>query len=392
MNNTSRPRISGNTSSLSDPPRSRAGDRYRNFVFTLNNWTEEEYLWITTTFAEKYAPTWMIVAKETGEEGTPHLQGAVILGTQRAFSTIKMWPGFRRAHLERMCGRPLDSKIYCSKQDLHPFEIGDLPSPGKRNDLALAVQAIEEGRTLSELARSDGAAVVKFYKGLTMLRSLRSAPRDPAKPPTIYWLYGPTGTGKTKCAWEFGAAHGATTDVYLTLGTLQWFDGYDGQRIVIVDDFRSKGTAFNFLLRLCDRYPISVPFKGGFVNWNPDVIIFTTPHCIRNTFAERLEHRPEDVRQLERRVTMEYSFPTEEPQFRMLFAPPQPDGLVNLLGEPFPDDEELELSQDLQGTPPTEEFTPVFRSPRHLIDLTNDESSSDEDSEDSYIHLTETRK
>jgi len=304
--------------------RNRSGQRLSRFVFTLNNYTEAEYLWLTETFAPLYKPKWFIVGKEVGgKKATPHLQGACVLGLQRAFSVVMAWPGFRRAHVETMKGTPGQSETYCSK-DGDFFEYGSLPEPGKRNDLAVAVQAINDGQSLREMAEGDhGVAVVKFYKGLTVLRSLRSKPRNPSDPPpACYWLYGATGTGKTKCAWELGLSFGGADDIWMSNGNTQWFDAYDGQPVVIFDDFRSKGTVFAFLLRLTDRYPMLVPFKGGFVNWAPPVIIFTSPNCIRNTFSKRLFHVPEDICQFERRMVGEYSIPTEEPIFRELFASP----------------------------------------------------------------------
>lgn len=317
-----------NTSSLSTPfkpPRqTKNGIRLSRFVFTLNNYTPEEYNHITIGFPGRQQPKWMIVGKEVGEEGTPHLQGAVILGKQVAFNTVKSWPGFGRAHIESMKGQPIDSKVYCSKMDAFPFEIGEFPMPGKRTDIMVAVEAINNGMTLREMAMGDhGVAVVKFHKGLTALRSLRSAPRSRTSPPRVYWLYGPTGCGKTASAWDFAAAHGPDSDVFTDNGTLQWFDGYDGQSVVIIDDFRSKGVSFAFLLRILDRYPMHVPYKGGFVNWNPSVILITTPLSIRDTFQQRVEHRPEDVQQLERRITRMFAFPLEYDEFR---------GLIGTLG------------------------------------------------------------
>lgn len=236
---------------------------------------------------------------------------------------IKTWPGFRRAHLEPMRGTPLDSKVYCSKQDLEPFEYGILPTPGKRSDLADACQALKDGMTLKELTEEHAVVVVKFFKGLTVLRSLRAGPRDPdALPPTVYWLYGKTGTGKTRSAWELGCAVSAPSEVWFAPAGTQWFDGYDGQRVAIFDDFRAKGTKFEFLLRLTDRYPLQVPFKGGFVNWKPDFIIFTTPHSISHTFEARQTHRPEDVAQLERRVSADFclDWPEERDKLEQLLS------------------------------------------------------------------------
>jgi len=105
----------------------RTQKRLSNFVFTLNNYTSEEY---TSLIERLKICRWACVAKETGESGTPHLQGAVVIGKQVAFSTVKTWPGLSRAHLEPMRGTPQDSLAYCSKQDLTPYIIGTLPSPG----------------------------------------------------------------------------------------------------------------------------------------------------------------------------------------------------------------------------------------------------------------------
>lgn len=349
MNNTSRLSTSSSMSSTRAalaPVRNQSGLRLRRFVFTLNNYTPDEYKWLTEVFP-KWNPSWLIVAKEVGESGTLHLQGACILGKQVGFSTLKMWPGFRRAHVETMRGLPSASLAYCSKQDQNPFIFGDLPTPGKRTDLHVAVEAIQDGESLRDMALGDhGVAIVKFYKGLTMLRSLRSKPRDPSNPPKLYWVYGPTGSGKTRSCFEFGALIAGPSDVWLSNGQCQWFDGYDGQRVAILDDFRAKGVSFNFLLRLTDIYPFNVPFKGGFVNWAPDVIFFTAPHDIRTTFSTRFEHVPEDVRQLERRFTRSFLLPDDLAEFRELFRPSVSERVVD---EPMviivPDSEESEDSE-----------------------------------------------
>lgn len=233
-----------------------------------------------------------------------------------AFSVLKKTPGFTRAHIEPMRGSPEDSLKYCSKEDKAPFEKGTMPRSGKRKELTAAVEAIKGGSTMRELALGDETAVsvVKFSKGLTTLRSLCAAPRDPTRPPTVYWLHGSTGTGKTRAATEFATyMFGAEfADPYwLSCGSLRWFDGYDGQPVAILDDFRAKqlpgAGGFSFFLRLLDRYPMAVEFKGGFVNWAPQIIIITCPKCPESCFSTRNEHVPEDIRQLLRRIT--YVFP-----------------------------------------------------------------------------------
>lgn len=299
---------------------SKNGQRLRRFVFTVNNYTEHEWNWLTTVFPHRSnGPRWMVIGREVGEEGTPHLQGACVLDKQNAFVTIKMWDGFKRAHIEAMRGSPQDNKTYCCKQDKDAFECGIIPQPGKQKELQEACYAIENGQSLREMAMDNhGIAIVKFHKGLTVYRSLRSAPRDPSLPPDIYWLYGKTGTGKTRSIWEFATAYGGPEFIWFSSGGLQWFDGYDGQPLAVFDDFRPKGVKFDFILRLTDIYPMQVPFKGGFVNWCPRVIFFTTPKCIEDTFEQRNVHRPEDVSQLSRRVTASYHIPDDLESFSEL--------------------------------------------------------------------------
>ncbi|AXQ66125.1 MAG: helicase [Cressdnaviricota sp.] len=113
-------------------------------------------------------------------------------------------------------------------------------------------------------------------------------------------MSGPTGIGKTRCAFEFG--HLVSSEgVWISAGSLRWFDGYDGQRVAIFDDIRTKHTSFDMLLRLLDRYPLRVEFKGGFVDWNPSFIIITAPLGPRAMWNLR---RDEDLDQLVRRVTI----------------------------------------------------------------------------------------
>lgn len=292
-------------------PRDRKGQRIRRFVFTLNNWTEEEYTYLTTVFAPQ--TTWFVVGRETAPEtGTSHLQGACILGTQWSFSKLKTLIGLKRAHIEPMRGKPEDSLVYCTKEDSEAFVCGTLPSPGKRSDIALAVEEILQGSSVRQLAQDPqigAVAVVKYHKGLTVLRSLTQPVRTTA--PFVFWLYGETGVGKTRCAFKSARCLARNDgrgedDIWISSGGLKWFDGYDGQSVAIFDDFRAKHvSSFPFLLRLLDRYPVQCEFKGGFVSWVPKYIFITCPYTVDECFRTRGEHVPEDMRQLHRRINKE---------------------------------------------------------------------------------------
>lgn len=291
MKQTTRPQTNQQPSKIANR------GRLRRFVFTLNNWTEDELASI-----KEYPCKWMIIGKETGKEGTPHLQGACVIGKQVSFSTIKKYPGFTRAHIERMNGKPSDSLTYCSKEDGHPFMKGTLPAPGKRNDIDTVVERMKGGETIGQIVQDPQStsisAIVRYSRGFQYVSTLLM--KDRTEPPTVIWLYGPTGLGKTRCALELSTLICPSRPAWMSAGSLRWFDGYSGQPIAIFDDLRTKHASFDFLLRLLDRYPMRVEIKGATVTWVPQFIFVTAPKSPGEMWNLRT---PEDINQLERRVT-----------------------------------------------------------------------------------------
>lgn len=266
-------------------------NRYRRICFTLNNYTDEEY-----DSLKEMDCKWMIMGKETcPQTGTHHIQGAIVLNNQKTLSTLKSMPGLRRAHMEPMMGTVEQSLAYCSKQDPVPFQKGDIPQPGKRTDLMEACESLKEGKTLRDIALDNPTTVVKYHKGLISLRALLF--EGTRTKPTVFWLHGDTGTGKTRSAVELGEQLGGS--YWISSGSLRWFDGYDGQRVAILDDFRCDSCEFNFLLRLLDRYNLRVEYKGGFTDWRPEIIIVTS--CSSPTFTYSIKPN-DDVQQLLRRI------------------------------------------------------------------------------------------
>jgi len=68
---------------------------------------------------------------------------------------------------------------------------------------------------------------------------------------------GPTGTGKSHRAWEE-----AGLDAYIKTSSNKWWDGYKGQKNVIIDEFDGM-IGITHLLRWLDKYPCYVEIKGG---------------------------------------------------------------------------------------------------------------------------------
>lgn len=95
----------------------------KNWCFTLNNWNEIQYEEIFKNI-RKYCE-YSIVAKEIGEQGTPHLQGFCIFKIKcRPINKI----GIKEIHWEKCRGNKLDNQIYCKKDG----DYKEYPEPFKK--------------------------------------------------------------------------------------------------------------------------------------------------------------------------------------------------------------------------------------------------------------------
>lgn len=84
------------------------------WCFTLNNWTESEYEFLSSTLSGLDGCEW-IIGKEIGAEETPHLQGyAWRPGKWRPLPTLLVGDG--RCHFERAKGDKDQNYDYCSKE------------------------------------------------------------------------------------------------------------------------------------------------------------------------------------------------------------------------------------------------------------------------------------
>ena len=116
--------------------------------------------------------------------------------------------------------------------------------------------------------------------------------------PLVFWITGPSGSGKSKLAYEIGEEL-FEDNVYWKDGE-KWWDGYDGHECVIIDDFRGNNMKFNYLLKVLDRYPMRVEVKGGYRQLKAKIIMITTIFDLSHIYSESvLEGEP--IRQLERR-------------------------------------------------------------------------------------------
>lgn len=308
---------------------STSNARSRRFVFTFNNPTDESRVAVEDWLKEN--TSFAVFGAETGESGTPHLQGYFECKRRRLSSVRRHRFGGQGWHVDVAKGDAQQNIDYCTKgEQSHAeweldgaagarhglnadvFRHGEAPLPtqGSRTDLELIRSKVLDGSlsNIRDLAFLPGVSYQGFKMGEIMLRLRTHAPSRPA--PTIYWLFGASGTGKSRAVAEFieQLQERRTWDFWKCDLGLDWFDGYCGQEIAWFDDFRFSGgkKQFAFLLQLFDRYHMRVPVKGSSVVWEPKFIFVTGPKDVRTTFASAAEH--EDLFQVERRITRVFNF------------------------------------------------------------------------------------
>lgn len=146
---------------------------------------------------------------------------------------------------------------------------------GKRTDLLEAYDILAMGQSMYDVLQKQPSAVIRYSKGLRYAQSLLLSRRQRV-PPSIVLLYGPTGCGKTRYAHDQHPPHELWSAPIS--GKTIWYDGYEQQPAALIDDFagaRSYYTLTN-LLRLLDRYPLRVPYKGGYAPFLAETIYLTT--------------------------------------------------------------------------------------------------------------------
>lgn len=295
-------------------PSSRRG---RLWCFTLNNYSDDERGLLGLAFGTGEID-YACYQPERGENGTPHLQGFLVSRERVTVARLKLILHVNRLHLEIMRGTSAEAIAYCEKEESRDRDAGfafcefgnraTVPGrsgQGTRSDIDEFSGRVVSGESLAQVAEAMPSTYVLHYRGFESLRRLVvHKPRvvDPdgvLEPSRVFWFWGPTGTGKTRTALRESA--GKT--VFWKMTDNHWFDGYDQQEVMIMDDFRTSWFKFGFLLRLLDVYPFMVEVKGGSAEFNTNTIYITAPKPPQEMYANLAENEEGQFNQLLRRIT-----------------------------------------------------------------------------------------
>jgi len=275
----------------------------RNWIFTLNNPTTKELFQSTRQLK------FVVAVLERGS--TTHYQGYLELTTSRSMTSVKSIFSTRNPapHLEKRLGSRTQAIQYVlktcqgelsnstlswhSSQELEYAPLTETTSlisltlpglilfgfSGTSSDLVeLASQPktvkqrlqkvkekIQAGASELEIANDDFELYIKYARTFNRYALLCSKPRE--EKTKIIVIQGPTGSGKSHYSRQrFPNAFWKPRNL--------WWDGYSGQNAVIIDEYYGW-LPYDLLLRLGDKYPLQVEYKGGSINFNSEYVVIT---------------------------------------------------------------------------------------------------------------------
>lgn len=174
----------------------------------------------------------------------------------------------RTAHLEPT--KSAKANEYVWKEDTRiagtQFEVGRMPL--KRN----SKQDWEEIKQLAKTGRTEeipGDILLKHYANIKRYEKDHAQNYNRGVQ-EVYFIYGPTGTGKSHEAHQL-----LGEEYYDKQPSTKWWDGYIGQENVLVEEFRGE-IGISHLLRWLDKYSCSVEVKGGQAQLKTKKWVFTS--------------------------------------------------------------------------------------------------------------------
>lgn len=269
---------------------------------------EQSRSWVLTIPAEKYdraavvealEPYTYVGQLERGESGYLHWQVLIENASPVRFSTLKA--RLPAAHIEPRQGTVAQAVAYVTKQDTReageaPLAQGDIrigDEKGRRHDVERVREAIlDDGRSAGDvlLTMPEAARLSRYVSELVYERDKKAASEE--RDVGVTYVYGEPGVGKTRWVYD------EHTDVCRVTNYRNPFDAYDGQNVLVFDEFAGQ-IDIQMMNNLLDRYPVDLParYRDRPARYTEAVIVSNIapwdlyvwePAVIRRAFARRL--------------------------------------------------------------------------------------------------------
>ena len=146
--------------------------------------------------------------------------------------------------------------------EIPSFKRGPTPETPKPHQLTEVANKVAEGASLHQLAIDYPLAMIHHSKKIQQWKELlQDKPRNIEIEPITLVLWGDAGLGKTKWVYDSFDQDKIYTLQGGNTGNI-WWQGYEHQPIVLIDEYYGWIPLYSFL-KITDRYPMRVEYKGG---------------------------------------------------------------------------------------------------------------------------------
>lgn len=301
--------------------------RARDWCFTLFDRRDEEEGvddQLRDAF-ESYNIAYLVAQEEQcPTTGRFHIQGYCRFRSARTLRGLKRLAFFEGAHLEIAQGNPDQNRAYCTKEDTRvagPWEFGELPpcGQGTRTDLNDFAKTAFSGESRDLMLITRASVFAKHFRWANAVCDLASKaiaqdnyrsfvdPADKSRRKTVCVLWGEPGTGKTSWVVRTFGMENIFRLVPDGSGEKVWFDSYNGESVLLLDDFFGN-IPHSALLQILDVYPFRAAVKGSFTYVNFEHIFITSNDAPNTWYADLYCQRPNLRAALRRRITLQCCF------------------------------------------------------------------------------------
>jgi len=229
---------------------------------------------------------------ERGEQGRLHHQCYCEFTTATRFEAVKRYFGLNHLHVE--AARTQEEAIaYCSKEDTRVGPCISWGTPAvagrKRPCQDDALRQVHDdyitGTSLNESFYKHPKAFIAYQRVAPMLSAERHRDAPYFRRVRAEAWIGPPGTRKTSTAYS-EAPNLYRPPLRTSESGSIWFDGYQGQDTLLLDDFEGW-LPYDVLLQILDPYPLTLQIKGGTVQANFSRVILTSNKEIEEWYPNR---------------------------------------------------------------------------------------------------------
>jgi len=194
-----------------------------------------------------------------------HFQGYLELNGVHRFTALQKMPGLESAHFEPRRGSQADNIKYCSKDDeTHlegPWVWGEPARQGQRSDLLEIQIKLDNRVSLTTLADDHFGSFIRYGKAFKEYKRQRTTPRN-FKSKTFLFV-GPPGKGKSTLMKLIASQLGTSYKVPQKKGSGLYFDDYDGQDVLILDEMNGNKMCPEDFNSLVDEHEHVLTIHGG---------------------------------------------------------------------------------------------------------------------------------